>query len=247
MTPSSSDPARARARRSLVLLLPAFLLGVGLSAQWQAQSGRLSLAARYQFPLAEAAADLQREQEGLKTQVVALRSKLDLIQSQGANVGGQAAALQTEIDRLKSVAGLTPRAGAGVTVMLDDARLPAGTPIRTLEAGIIHSQDITDVLNAAWKAGAEAISVNGERITTASACVGAVIQINGTLLSPPFVTSVLGPRDQLYVALSDPGELRDLKRRRDVFGVGLTIERTDDLRIPAYSGPLNSRYARVTG
>jgi len=242
---SPGDRDRARRRRSLALLVPALLLGFAVASQWQAQSRRPSLAARYQVPLAEAAADLQREQEELKTQVVTLRAKLDLIQAQGASVGGQAAALQSEIDRLKRAAGLTPRAGGGVSVTLDDARLPAGTPIRTLEAAIVHSQDITDVLNAAWKAGAEAISVNGERITAASACVGAVIQINGTLLSPPFVMSVLGPRDQLYAALSDAGELGDLKRRRDAFGLGCTIERAECLRLPAYSGPLNTRFARI--
>lgn len=235
---------RTRSAHALVFAGPALLLGLVLATQAQTAS-RLPLAAtRYSVPLVEAAIQLQREQASLKAEVVALRAELDDVLRQQAALGGQAAAIQPEIERLKRAVGLTPRSGAGVVVTLDDARLPASAPTRAIEAGIIHSQDITDVFNAAWKAGAEAISVNGERITSASACVGAVIQINGTLISPPFVVNVLGPRDELYAALMDARELSELKRRRDAFGTGLKIERADMLEVPAFSGPLNARFAR---
>lgn len=235
---------RTHSAHALVLAGPALLLGLVLATQAQTAS-RLPLSAtRYSVPLVEAAIQLQREQAILKAEVVTLRAELDDVLRQQAALGGQAAAIQPEIERLKRAVGLTPRSGAGVVVTLDDARLPASAPTRAIEAGIIHSQDITDVFNAAWKAGAEAISVNGERITSASACVGAVIQINGTLISPPFVINLLGPRDGLYAALIDARELSELKRRRDAFGTGVKIERADMLEVPAFSGPLNARYAR---
>jgi uncharacterized protein YlxW (UPF0749 family) len=240
------DHDRRRSAHILVLVGPAMLLGVFIGTQVQT-AGRLPLTAtRYNIPLVEAAAQLQREQATLKSEILVLRGKLDETLRQQSAMGGEAAALQAEIDRLNHVVGLTPRSGSGVVVTLDDARLPASTPARTIEAGIIHSQDITDVLNAAWKAGANAISLNGERITGASACVGAVIQINGSLLSPPFVFNVLGPREQMHAALSEPRELRDLKRRRDAFGLKITIEPADAVEVPAYSGPMQIRYAKPT-
>ena len=237
---------RRRSAHVLVLVGPALLLGIVMGTQVQTTGGLPLTATRYNVSLVEAATQLQREQAILKSELVALRGKLDDTLRQQNAIGGEAAALQAEIDRLNHVVGLTPRSGSGVVVTLDDARLPASAPTRAIEAGIIHSQDITDVLNAAWKAGADAISLNGERITGASACVGAVIQINGSLLSPPFVFSVLGPRDHMYGTLNDPRELRDLKRRRDAFGLRITIEPADALEVPAFSGPMQIRYARPT-
>ncbi|MGH2380819.1 MAG: DUF881 domain-containing protein [Candidatus Limnocylindria bacterium] len=237
--------SRPGAGAALALLLPTFLLGFLISAQWGTQSDRPPIGTRYQFTLAEAAIDLQRQQRELRTQLVALRARMDAIQRQEAALGGRAAVLHAELQRLQVAAGLTPREGAGVIVTLDDARLPADTPIDTVRAAIVHSQDLTDVFNAAWKSGAEAIAVNGERITATTACVGAVIQINGTLLSPPFVISIIGPRERLFEGLSEPQELRDLKLRRAAFGLGFDIERAEILEVPAYSGPLDIRYARA--
>lgn len=219
------------------------VLGVVIAAQWQTQSARTPFAARYQLTLAEAAVDLQREQEQLKVQLTSLRAELDAIQARSAAFGPLAAALDARVARAKEAAGLTPVAGEGLVVVLDDGRVPASAPTRTIELAIVHSTDITDVLNAAWRAGAEAISVNGERITAASACVGAVIQINGTLLSPPFTFSIVGPPDRLHAGLSDPAQLVDQKRRRDAFGLRLRFERSPEVRVPAYTGAIPVRYA----
>ncbi|MGH2796390.1 MAG: DUF881 domain-containing protein [Thermoleophilaceae bacterium] len=245
MNGGGPGPSGAGALAALALLLPTVLLGVLISAQWRTQSDRPPLASRYQLTLAEAVDDLQREQRELQSHVLALRERMDEIQDEQARLGGRAVVLNAERERLKVVAGLTRLLGEGVVVTLDDARLPATTPIERIRLGIVHSQDLTDVFNAAWKAGAEAISVNGERVTSLTACVGAVIQVNGTVLSPPFVVSVLGPRERLYEALQDPRELRDMKARRDVFGLGFDVDEAETVDIPAYGGPVNIRYART--
>lgn len=231
--------------RVLVLLIPALLLGLLVGVQWQTQAGRSAIAARYSVELAEAATDMQREQDALKVQLTDLRTRLDDIQGQASTLDTRTAALQREVEQLKVAAGLTPLSGAGIVLRLDDGRLPASAERRAIELAIVHSQDITDVFNAAWKAGALGISVNGERVTAATACVGATIQINGRLMSPPFAVSILGAADQLFRALSDPAELRDLKRRRDLYGLGLSIERSAELRLPAYTGPIPARHAQT--
>lgn len=231
--------------RVLVLLIPALLLGLLVGVQWQTQAGRSAIAARYSVELAEAATDMQREQDALKVQLTDLRTRLDDIQGQASTLDTRTAALQREVEQLKVAAGLTPLSGAGIVLRLDDGRLPASAERRAIELAIVHSQDITDVFNAAWKAGALGISVNGERVTAATACVGATIQINGRLMSPPFALSILGPADQLFRALGDPAELRDLKRRRDLYGLGLSIERSAELRLPAYTGTIPVRHAQA--
>jgi len=236
---------QGRTKYGLVLVLPALLLGVLVAAQWQTQSGRTPLATRYQLQLAEAAESLRAEQAQLKLEVLRLRARLDAIDAQTTAFGGRSAGLKADLDRLGAAAGLSPVSGAGITVTLDDGRVPPGAPTRTVELAIVHSTDLTDVFNIAWKGGAEAIAVNGERITSSSACVGAVIQINGTLLSPPFVVRIVGPADQLLTTFNDPRELTDQKRRRTSFGLGFTIERADRLELPAYSGALRVAWAQT--
>lgn len=226
-----------------MLVLPALLLGLVVAAQWETQSHRTPLASRYQIQLAEAAQTLQAEQEQLKAQVLRLRAELVAIDVRTAAFGGQTATLQADLDRLRRDTGLASVQGPGITVTLDDGHVAAGGPTRNIELAIVHSSDLTDVFNAAWKAGAEAIAVNGERITGSTACIGAVIQVNASLLSPPFVVRMIGPPDQLLAAFNDPGELRDQKQRHASFGLGFAVARSDRLDVPAYSGSVRVRWA----
>lgn len=223
------------------------MLGLVATTQLQSQSRRTLTPSEYSSQdspkLTEHALVLQREQTDLKRELTALREQLADLQEQGAGVGGQSASLQAELDQLRELAGLTPLVGSGLVVTLDDARLPPSTNTHSIVSAIVHSEDVVDVLNAAWKAGARAIAVNDERVTGASACVGATIQINGTLMSPPFHFVILGSRDELYRALTDPRELADLRARRLNFGLGFEVAPADDLRVPAYSGALRVRYA----
>ncbi len=233
----------------LVLLLPAFLFGlVGMtlvSTQARRPPFQSAYSTQESLQLTQTALALQREQEDLKRQLSAARAGLDAVQQQAAGVDRDAQALQQRIDALKTDAGLTPLSGPGVIVTLDDARLPPSRDPRAIAPAIVHSQDITDVLNAAWKGGAVAIAVNDERITGASACVGATIQINGTLMSPPFVFSIVGPPDGLAAVLRDPRELADLRLRQRAFGLRFDVVSANDVRVGAYTGPLNVRYAQA--
>lgn len=230
-------------RVAFILFVPTLLLGLVVGIQWQTQATRSPIASRYSADLADAASVMQREQDGLRAEVVALRGQLDGIQEQSATLDVRAAALKRQIDDLRGESGLTPQRGEGLVVTLDDGRLPANAPRRSIELAIVHSQDITDVFNAAWKAGARGIAVNGERITSATACVGATIQINGRLMSPPFTVSVLGPADQLLRALGDRNELREIKRRSELYGLKVSLERAPDVTLPAYTGAIPARHA----
>lgn len=230
--------------RLAVLVIPTLLLGLLIGIQWQSNATRSPITSRYSADLAEAATEMQREQDSLRAEIATLRGRLDEIQERTARIDARGASVKRDIDELRAAAGLVPATGPGIVLTLDDGRLPASASRRAIELAIVHSQDITDVFNAAWKAGALGISVNGERVTAATACVGATIQINGRLMSPPFLVSLLGPPDQLMRALGDPNELRDLKRRRDLYGLGLRLDRASEVKLPAYSGIVPVRYAK---
>ena len=240
---TTPSPERTRLSHSLVLLLPAVLFGLLVSVQWRTQSERNELTVRYNTPLLEAAKTLQSEQNTLKVQLADLRAELDQIQTSASTQSGAAKELQARIDELKTVAGLNERTGDGVIITLDDAR--GASAAKDIEKSICHNTDLTDIVNQAWRGGAGAIAINDERIVGSSSiyCVGSTIMVNGTLMSPPFSVVVIGPQNELLATYDDPAQLRDIKQRRDVYGLGFRVSRASGLRVPPYRGALNVRYA----
>ena len=226
-------------------MLPALLFGLLVTLQWRTQQDRSELTVRYNAPLLDAASSLQNEQDTLKTQLAQLRAQLDEIQRGAATQSTASHDLQTRIEELRAAAGLTERTGDGVVVTLDDARTTSPAQAANIDKSICHSTDLTDIINAAWRGGAVAIAVNEERIVGSSSvyCVGSTIMVNGTLMSPPFEMVIVGPQNQLLATYDDPNELRDIKQRRDVYGLGFHVTRASGLKVPAYDGALNVRHA----
>src|SRR2546430_7412892 len=241
---AAPDAKRQRLQHALALVLPAMLFGFLVTAQWQGQQERSQIAVRYNAPLTDAAFALQNEQNDLKSQLQDLRAQLDQIQASAATQSGAAGDLEKRIADLKAQAGLSALSGDGVTVQLDDSHTvaPGAT---NLDQAICHSTDLTDILNTAWRGGARAISVNAQRVVSSTSvyCVGSTIMVNGTLLSPPFNIAVIGPQNSVLGAFDDPSQLRDIKARRDVQGLGFRVTRANAINVPAYDGALTVRVA----
>jgi uncharacterized protein YlxW (UPF0749 family) len=136
-------------------------------------------------------------------------------------------------------------AGDGVIISLDDAKQTA-VNAKDVDKSICHATDLTDIVNTAWRGGAQAVAINDERIVGTSSvyCVGSTIMVNGTLMSPPFQIVVIGRQDQLLGAFEDPAQLRDIKQRSEVHGLGFRVSRASQLRAPEYNGALNVRAAQ---
>lgn len=230
---------------ALAFTAPAILFGYLLANQISAQGERSQLTVRYNTPLIEAAGALQKEQTDLKEQLAQLRARLDEVQRSAAARSGELGELARQIEDLKLRAGLTALVGEGIAVTLDDAKLPAVPRQPELEKSICHSTDITDIVNSGWKGGAEAMAINQERIVGTSSvyCVGSTIMVNGTLMSPPFVIVMIGPQAALMRVFDDPNELRDIKQRSEIHGLGFKIARQREVRVPAFTGSLGARYA----
>ncbi len=241
---AARDPKRERLQHAFALLVPAVLFGFLVTSQWQGQQERSQIAVRYNAPLTDAAFALQKEQNDLKAQLQDLRTELDRIQASAATQGGTASELQTQIGQLRAQAGLTPLSGDGVVVQLDDSHT-ATAGAANLDQAICHSTDLTDILNTAWRGGAQAIAVNAQRVVTTTSvyCVGSTIMVNGTLMSPPFNIAVIGPQNGILGAFDDPAQLKDIKTRRDVQGLGFRVTRAAAINVPAYDGAMTVRVA----
>lgn len=145
--------------------------------------------------------------------------------------------------RARQWLGLVAAEGPGLVVTLDDSSNRV-SPSGNLNDLVIHSQDVQAVANGLWAAGAEALSVNGQRVVPTSAllCVGNTLLINGTVHSPPFRFAAIG-RELRDRFLDDPLVERfagDAAR----FELGFKVESVDKVTVPAYRGTTSVRYAR---
>jgi uncharacterized protein YlxW (UPF0749 family) len=156
-----------------------------------------------------------------------LKQKDNIIKEYMANRDNQAFMGQWDSVMLK--AGLVDVKGKGIIIRLDDAD-PAqeGNPLDL----IIHDQDIKIIINDLKKAGAQAISINGERITAMSelVCAGPTILINRNRYVVPFVINVIGDPKLLYGAVD--GSQRIALMRQDKIRV--QIEQSDEIMVPKF-------------
>lgn len=178
----------------------------------------------------------------LRRQVAGLR--VDVEKVRGQQAGGEAASAERE-QRLAAMglaAGLVALEGPGVRVTLDDSELDRA-PTGNVNDLVIHSQDVQAVVNALWRAGAEAVAINGQRLVVTSAvlCVGNTLLLNGTVHSPPYIVSAVAAGKDRFETDS---LVRRLHEDATTFGLRFSVSREDSVEVPAFRGATTLTYAR---
>ncbi len=233
--------------------LLSFVLGILLAAALKTQqtikfkSGipttRLPVLARYW-------ADERERSDNLRKEIKDLRAKLNQYETALGEGGSQSGLLRDELQNAKFQAGLLEARGEGVQVLLQDSRKrptdDAGPELQ--DEYIVHDYDIRDFVNELLASGAEAVSVNDQRViaNTSIRCVGPSIQVNNAPMAAPFVITAIGPAKDMESALRMPGGVVDQFRVLEDLSDMVKIYRKKDLRVPAYSGSTRYRYARPT-
>jgi uncharacterized protein YlxW (UPF0749 family) len=232
--------------RNISLLLVGLTLGLLLTLGWQPQADRSVRATDQESSRIWLSIQrLETEQQELKTTLAELRSELAERQQTAAAQTDRLQALETELQRQRLLAGLSPMQGPGVVVTLDDSRvqIPLGADPN---AYIIHEYDLRDIVNLLWMAGSEAIAINGERLANNSSiyCVGSTVMVNNTRLSPPYLIQATGnPRVQQDY-LRNPSYLGNLKEKQRLYDLLFEVRGVSNLRLPAYTGGFLIQHAR---
>lgn len=112
---------------------------------------------------------------------------------------------------------------------------------------IIHDVDILNILNDLKVAGAEAISINGERILASSEikCGGPIIKVNNKSLATPFIINAVGDSRSLMASVVASGTYGDTLK--NVYSIGFEPEEKENIVIPAYNKEIDFIYARPKG
>ncbi|MCW2804503.1 MAG: hypothetical protein JWN06_2720 [Propionibacteriaceae bacterium] len=180
-------------------------------------------------------AELARQLTGLRAQVDALTADRNADTDLSPQLAEQA-----------RYAGLQAVTGPAVTVTLDDA--PTSVIAEGVEADylVVHQQDIQAVVNALWEGGAEAMTIQGQRVisTTGIKCVGNTVVLHGIPYAPPYVIRAVGSQDRMAASLNKSDFIGIYKQYVAAYGL-VYDERTEArAQLPAHEGALELQYAR---
>ena len=187
-----------------------------------------------------------REYEQLEARVRDLSAEVDRLTGQVGDSGVKQ--LQADIDEMLQPAGLTAVDGPGLTVTLSDAPADViNSTTQPIEYLIVHQQDIQAVLNAMWKGGAEAVTLQGKRVvsTTGIKCEGNAVLIQGRAYPQPYTLSAIGNPAALEAAVLQDDYVEAYRRDASLpdVSVGFEMEAAGELEMPAYDGLTTLTYA----
>ncbi|MFG2983988.1 DUF881 domain-containing protein [Streptomyces sp. NPDC048258] len=180
----------------------------------------------------ERAKGLERDIERLRTDV-ADRQRAALKQPGGG---------QGEIVALLS--GATEVRGPGIKLVVDDAKDASsgggGGPRESAgfsDTGRVRDRDMQKIVNGLWQSGAEAVSINGQRLTALSAirAAGDAILVDNRPLVPPYEVLAVGDKKRLGTAFQDSADGQYLHVLQENYGIRYSLAPQDEVRLPAAS------------
>jgi len=208
---ASGLPA-ATGLRSPMLIIVAILIGALLGASALALRAPTTAAIKIRQDLVGRIED-RRAQADAQTRLIAtLRNQINTAQAAALSQQSQSE-LTTELSKLELAAGTVPVVGPGLVLTVDDAPTKAEpvapdanprTPL-TPDQGKVTASDLQIIVNGLWDAGAEAISINGHRLTSRAAIrsAGAAVLVDYRPLTRPYVITAIGDPGSLGVEFAD--------------------------------------------
>lgn len=188
--------------------------------------------------------NLESETAALEERLATLRQETETIISQSTTGESQLTDLQNQLTQQQIRAGITALEGPGITISLDDNNAdlnnaPADDPNRY----VIHYENLLYIVNDLRNAGAEGISINGQRIVVSSEirCVGNVILVNTTRLAPPYEILAIGDPQELEDAISTSTTYQQLALTGFPVSYKTTSSRSHKISLPAYTGSFSTK------
>ena len=148
---------------------------------------------------------------------------------------------EAEIKKNKKLLGLTEISGPGYIIKLDENKEINADEVLNISGYIVHEEDLLYIVNELFNAGADAISINNQRVvsTTSILCDGNIIRINGKMVGTPITIKAIGYPERIDGALNRPGGYLQLMAND---GVEVYVEKTDNVTIPKYEGVYTYEY-----
>jgi len=189
-----------------------------------ADAGRATLIARVQ--------DERAAVEDQQAAIVDLqRANIELEDNRDEVIAQQREA-NARLRRLQVATGYVAVTGPGVRIVVDDA--PGGDVTQ-----MVRDEDLALLVDGLWGAGAEAISINGQRLTALSAIrnVGPAVHVNSRPVNPPYTVQAIGDTLTLQADLLDTTHGQQFFDLADDLGFVYSMQNENSLTLPAAPGP----------
>jgi uncharacterized protein YlxW (UPF0749 family) len=212
--------------------------------QWNSSLAREEFTTSAQQFLANQVVQLESEQRELRAQIALAEEEVQRFQEESTSSSVALEALNQRLAAARLDVGLSAVRGPGVIVEIADSKrvVPPGENPASF---IVLVDDLRDIVTALWASGAEAISINGERLvaTTSIYGVGASVLVNTAFLSPPFRIEAIGTEGLLDRFQTNPAFLGRVAHRIDFFGLEFASQASGELTLPAFVGTTRFRWA----
>ena len=239
-----SEPGGSRRRRRLHLASVAALALFGVLATTAGIQTARSEPVREssQESLVAQAQERREELDAARREITKLRRAVDRAQAAALTASEAGRTLQAQLVDLGVVTGAEPATGPGARIVVDD------NPNPETDRQVVYDQDLQILVNGLWSAGAEAIAINGQRITnlTSIRTAGEAITVNLRSLSRPYTVIALGDPDQLPARFVESAAGSWWLNLKSVYGLQFTMTREESLTVPAAPSP-TLRHARRAG
>jgi len=150
---------------------------------------------------------------------------------------------EEEIKQNNMLLGLTDVTGPGLVITVKDKQGVTSEmldPTDNIVFYLVHDTDLRMIVNELKNAGAEAISINNQRIvlTSSITCEGNIVRVNGEKIGSPFTIKAIGSPERLYGAITRPEGVIDVFNRK----VDTKVEKVNEVEISKYNGVITPKY-----
>ena len=213
-------------------------------AQWNGSPERQQFVSTVQQAVVGQVRQLEQEQQDLRNEIAVAEASVVKFQQASTTSSSALAEVNRQLEAARLSVGLTALRGPGVVIEIADSKrvVPDGeNPANYL----VLVDDLHDIVAALWAEGAEAISINGERLVATSSIygVGSSVLVNTAFLSPPFRIEAIGAAGLLDRFSTDAAFRGRVAQRIDAFGLEFATQAVDSLDIPAFVGNTRFRWA----
>jgi uncharacterized protein YlxW (UPF0749 family) len=222
-------------------------LGFLIAAQMAAEGPRVRYTSQERTPLVGTVQELQAQQDALKQQVLDARAQIQKLEAAGEGGAAVTQQLNNQLQAARIAAGLVAMTGPGLVIQLSDSTQPVPSDGNAQDY-LVSGLDVLTVMDQLWLAGAEGISVNGERVVVSTAVVdiGGSVVVNGAYVAAPYQVTAIGPKSMFDTLTHQAGFVDFVRARGEAFGIGISYATPDSVDLPAYAGSMNLRYGRAT-
>ena len=174
-------------------------------------------------------------------QLEEVEKRLEEIRNQATQNNKTDSNAEEEIKENRKLLGLTEVTGQGFIIKLDDNRQINSSEVLNVSDYLVHEGDLLYIVNELFNAGADAIAINDQRITskTSIICDGNIIRINGEIVSVPITIQAIGYPERMEYALKRPGGYLEILANA---GVQVYVEKSEKITLPKYEGVYSSEY-----